>query len=144
MKGDAIALPFGVVAWWLNPNDTELVVLFLGDTSKGHKAGQFTNFPITDTNGIFSGFSTEFVSRAWDLTEDEAKNLVSSQTNSGIVKVKDGQAMPEPSPEDREGIVLNCEEASASRRGHQERWMRCSSDLVRIKSSPGRTGWPWG
>ncbi|XP_074570687.1 glutelin type-A 1-like [Curcuma longa] len=110
-KGDAIALPFGVVTWWFNPNETDLVVLFLGDTSKGHKAGQFTNFPITGTDGIFTGFSTEFVSRAWDLSEDEAKNLVSSQINSGIIKVKDGQAMPEPSPKDREGMVLNCEEA---------------------------------
>ncbi|KAL0318188.1 UNVERIFIED_CONTAM: Glutelin type-A 2 [Sesamum calycinum] len=37
-KGDAIALPFGVVTWWYNKEDTELVVLFLGDTSKAHKS----------------------------------------------------------------------------------------------------------
>lgn len=110
-KGDAIALPFGVVTWWFNPSDTELVVLFLGDTSKGHKAGQFTNFPITGGNGIFTGFTAEFVGRAWDLTEDEAKKLVHSQTIAGIVKVKDGQAMPEPSAKEREGMVLNCLEA---------------------------------
>ncbi|RWW35107.1 hypothetical protein GW17_00000078 [Ensete ventricosum] len=109
--GDAIALPFGVLTWWFNPGDTELVVLFLGDTSKGHKAGQFTNFPITGGNGIFTGFTTEFVGRAWDLTEDEAKKLVHSQTNAGIIKVKDGQSMPEPSSKDREGMVLNCLEA---------------------------------
>ncbi|KAG6495982.1 glutelin type-D 1-like [Zingiber officinale] len=110
-KGDAIALPFGVVTWWFNPNDAELVILFLGDTSKGHKAGQFTNFPITGNNGIFTGFSTEFVGRAWDLTEDDSRDLVYGQVNSGIIKVKDGQAMPEPSPKDRDGMVLNCEEA---------------------------------
>ncbi|URE42161.1 Cupin [Musa troglodytarum] len=110
-KGDAIALPFGVVTWWFNPSDAELVVLFLGDTSKGHKADQFTNFPITGGNGIFTGFTTDFVGRAWDLTEDEAKKLVHNQTNVGIVKVKDGQAMLEPSTKDREGMVLNCLEA---------------------------------
>ncbi|RWW23075.1 hypothetical protein GW17_00012684 [Ensete ventricosum] len=110
-KGDAVALPFGVMTWWFNPGDTELVVLFLGDTSKGHKAGQFTNFPITGPNGIFTGFTTEFVGRAWDLTEDEAEKLVHRQTSAGIVKVKDGQDMPEPSAQDREGMALNCEEA---------------------------------
>ncbi|URE47951.1 Cupin [Musa troglodytarum] len=101
-KGDAIALPFGAVTWWFNPSDAEFV---------GHKAGQFTNFPITGGNGIFTGFTTEFVGRAWDLTEDEAKKLVHNQTNVGIVKVKDGQGMPEPSAKDREGMVVNCLEA---------------------------------
>ncbi|KAK8712372.1 hypothetical protein V6N13_147612 [Hibiscus sabdariffa] len=37
-KGDAIALPFGVITWWYNKDDTELVVLFMGDTSKSHKS----------------------------------------------------------------------------------------------------------
>lgn len=110
-KGDAIAIPFGVVTWWFNPNDTELVILFLGDTSTGHKAGQFTNVQITGPNAIFTGFTTEFVARAWDLSEDQVKTLVNSQTTYGIVKVKEGQAMPEPSAKDREGMVLNCEEA---------------------------------
>lgn len=109
--GDAIALPFGVLTWWYNKDDTELVVLFLGDTSKGHSRGVFTNFQITGTSGIFTGFTPEFVSRAWDLPEDQVKQLVASQTGCGIVKVKDGQKMPEPNPKDREGMVLNCFEA---------------------------------
>ncbi|CAD5188502.1 unnamed protein product [Musa acuminata subsp. malaccensis] len=45
------------------------------------------------------------------LTEDEAEKLVHSQTSAGIVKVKDSHAMPEPSALDREGVVLNHEEA---------------------------------
>lgn len=110
-QGDSLALPFGVVTWWFNPNDIDLVVLFLGDTSKGHKAGKFTNFQLTGANGLFTGFTPEFVSRAWDLKEDEAKKLVHSQTNSGITKLKAGQKMPVPKPEDREGLVLNCLEA---------------------------------
>ncbi|PHT89696.1 hypothetical protein T459_04809 [Capsicum annuum] len=40
-QGNAIALPFGFVFWWYNKEDTELVVLFLGDTKTGHKAGSF-------------------------------------------------------------------------------------------------------
>lgn len=79
-KGDALALPFGVVTWWFNKEEPELVVLFLGDTSKGHKAGEFTDFFLTGSNGIFTGFSTEFVGRAWDLEEKDVKTLVGKQT----------------------------------------------------------------
>ncbi|KAI3934290.1 hypothetical protein MKW98_009271 [Papaver atlanticum] len=110
-EGDAIALSFGVVTWWFNKEDTELVVLFMGDTSKGHKAGEFTEFALTGANGIFTGFTTEFVSRAWDLEEDKVKELVGSQKSTGIIKVKDGFQMPEPSEEDRKGMALNCLEA---------------------------------
>ncbi|KAL3720104.1 hypothetical protein ACJRO7_005007 [Eucalyptus globulus] len=110
-KGDAIALPFGVVTWWYNKEDSGLVVLFLGDTSKAHKAGQFTDFFLAGSNGIFTGFTTEFVSRAWDLSKNFVKMLIGSQPDSGIVKLDDGFEMPEPNEGDRDGMVLNCEEA---------------------------------
>ncbi|KAF9620396.1 hypothetical protein IFM89_011769 [Coptis chinensis] len=110
-KGDAIALPFGVVTWYYNKEDTELVVLFLGKTDKAHKAGEFTDFFLTGPNSIFTGFSTEFVGRAWDLEQNFAKNFVASQTTSGIVKLKEGASMAEPKQADRDGLALNCEEA---------------------------------
>ncbi|KAL2489499.1 RmlC-like cupins superfamily protein [Forsythia ovata] len=110
-KGDAIALPFGVVTWWYNKQDTELVVLFLGDTSTAHKAGSFTDFFLTGSNGIFTGFSTEFVSRAWDLEESVVKTLVGQQSDKGIVKIDPSFKMPEPKEEHRNGMALNCEEA---------------------------------
>ncbi|KAL0421025.1 UNVERIFIED_CONTAM: Glutelin type-A 2 [Sesamum latifolium] len=107
-KGDAIALPFGVVTWWYNKEDTELVVLFLGDTSKAHKSGSFTDFFLTGSNGIFTGFSTEFVSRAWDLEESVVKTLVGSQSKTGIVKLDASCKMPEPKKEHYNGMALNC------------------------------------
>lgn len=110
-KGDAIALPFGVVTWWYNKEDTKLVVLFLGDTAKAHKAGEFTDFFLTGSNGIFTGFSTEFVGRAWDLEENVVKDLVGKQSGKGIVKLDGSFQMPEPKKEHREGMALNCEEA---------------------------------
>ncbi|XP_047315914.1 11S globulin seed storage protein 2-like [Impatiens glandulifera] len=110
-KGDALAIPFGCVTWWYNKEDAELVVLFLGETSKAHKAGSFTDFFLAGTNGIFTGFSTEFVSRAWDLPEDVVKNLVSKQQGCGIIKVDASSKMPEPKADHREGMALNCEEA---------------------------------
>ncbi|KAK9940368.1 hypothetical protein M0R45_017034 [Rubus argutus] len=109
-KGDAIALPFGVITWWHNKEDTEFVVLFLGDTKTAHKRGQFTDFYLNGSNGIFTGFSTEFVGRAWDLEESVVKTLVGKQTGKGIVKL-DGANLPEPNKEHRDGMALNCEEA---------------------------------
>ncbi|CAO2824889.1 unnamed protein product [Amaranthus hypochondriacus] len=110
-KGDAIALPFGVVTWWFNKHDTELTILFLGDTVKAHKRGEFTDFFLTGSNGIFTGFTTEFVGRAWDLPEDIVKTLVGNQSSSGIVKLSETHKMPEPKHKDRDGFALNCEEA---------------------------------
>ncbi|CAN6981357.1 unnamed protein product, partial [Brassica rapa subsp. trilocularis] len=110
-KGDSIALPFGVVTWWFNSEEADLEILFLGETHKAHKAGQFTDFYLTGSNGIFTGFSTEFVGRAWDLDETTAKTLVGSQTGKGIVKLGEDFKMPQPKVEDRDGFVINCLEA---------------------------------
>ncbi|KEH30109.1 putative 11-S seed storage protein, plant [Medicago truncatula] len=110
-EGDALALPFGVVTWWYNKDDTELVVLFLGDTSKAHKAGEFTDFFLTGPNGIFTGFSTEFVGRAWDLDENNVKTLVGKQSAKGIVKLDGKISLPQPKEEHKKGMALNCLEA---------------------------------
>ncbi|KAK4369452.1 hypothetical protein RND71_013244 [Anisodus tanguticus] len=66
---------------------------------------------LTGSNGIFTGFLTEFVSRAWNVEESVAKTLVSSQTAKGIGKLDAAFQMPEPKQGDRDGMVLNCEEA---------------------------------
>ncbi|KAJ3691596.1 hypothetical protein LUZ61_020760 [Rhynchospora tenuis] len=110
-EGDALAIPFGFVTWWFNPNDSNLAILFLGDTSRGHRRGQFTDFHLTGPTGIFTGFTPEFVSRAWDLSDSDVSKLVHDQSNVGIVKLKVGQKMPEPSEKDRDGLVVNCHEA---------------------------------
>ncbi|KAG6417964.1 hypothetical protein SASPL_120161 [Salvia splendens] len=110
-KGDAIALPFGVTTWWYNKEDTELGILFLGDTKTAHKAGCFTDMFLTGPNGIFTGFSTEFVGRAWDLDEATVKTLVGSQSGKGIVKLPADAKMPEPKKDHYTGMALNCIEA---------------------------------
>ncbi|KAI3966052.1 hypothetical protein MKW92_019828 [Papaver armeniacum] len=75
------------------------------------KGGEFTEFALAGANGIFTGFTTEFVAQAWDLEGDEVKELVGSQKSTGIIKVKDGFKMPELNDEDRKGMALNCLEA---------------------------------
>lgn len=49
--------------------------------------GEFTGFFFTGSSGIFTGFSTEFVSRAWDVDDKALKSLVGSQAAKGIVKL---------------------------------------------------------
>ncbi|CAN4121048.1 unnamed protein product [Withania somnifera] len=93
-KGDTISLPFGIVSWWYNKEDTELVVLFLGDTKTTHKAGSFTDMYLTGSNGIFTDFSTEFVSRAWDVEESIAKTLILIFKGGGKVVVLNTKNLP--------------------------------------------------
>lgn len=69
-KGDAIALSFGIVTWWLNKENTQLIVLLRVDTFKSHKLGEFTDFFFTGFTGIFIDFSPEFVSQAWNVDEN--------------------------------------------------------------------------
>ncbi|XP_017249875.1 glutelin type-D 1 [Daucus carota subsp. sativus] len=109
--GDSIALPFGAVTWWYNKDDTELVILFLGETSKGHVVGSFTDFFLTGSTGIFTGFSTEFVGRAWDLEQSVVQILVHNQTSKGIARLGLNANMTEPKEEQRDGLVLNCLQA---------------------------------
>ncbi|GLJ35813.1 hypothetical protein SUGI_0719070 [Cryptomeria japonica] len=114
-RGDAIAVPLGVVSWWFNDNPSEeLEILFLGDTSKAHRSGEFTDFNlIGGSNGLYRGFSKRFMCRAWDLKESELDHVLSSQSGSGIVKLKEGTSMPTPEAEagDKLRLVFNCEEA---------------------------------
>ncbi|KAH9298950.1 hypothetical protein KI387_030632, partial [Taxus chinensis] len=65
------------------------------------------------SNGLFHGFSKEFVCRAWDLKESELNHLLGSQSGSGIVQLEKGKSLPTPEVEagDKPRLVFNCEEA---------------------------------
>ncbi|XP_077231022.1 glutelin type-D 1-like [Tasmannia lanceolata] len=106
-QGDVIALHLGAVSWWYNGGDSEFVVVFLGDTSKAHVPGVFTYFFLAGTNGIFTGFSPEFLTKAWDLDEEEVNKLVKSQSGQIIVKLKQELQLPKPCLADTEGLVFN-------------------------------------
>ncbi|XP_027185478.1 uncharacterized protein LOC113783520 isoform X1 [Coffea eugenioides] len=46
--------------------------------------------------GVLGGFSTDFVSRAFDLTQDESDQLLTCQTGALIVKLVEGQTLHDP------------------------------------------------
>ncbi|WCJ18302.1 RmlC-like cupins superfamily protein [Euphorbia peplus] len=53
-------------------------------------------FVLQGTLGNFAGFSSNFISRAYNLNEEEAIKLATSQTASLIIKLDSGISMPNP------------------------------------------------
>ncbi|CBI23805.3 unnamed protein product, partial [Vitis vinifera] len=110
-EGDIIPVPSGAVSWWYNDGDSELVIVFLGETSKAYVPGEFTYFLLTGTQGILGGFSTEFNSRAYNISNEEAKKLAKSQTGVLLIKLPEGQKMPHPCKNSTDKLVYNIDAA---------------------------------
>ncbi|KAI9103547.1 hypothetical protein K1719_023170 [Acacia pycnantha] len=117
-KGDVIPLPIGTVSWWFNNGESELIILFLGETSHAHVAGQFTYFFLAGTQGIMGGFSTEVITKAYNLTNKEADQLTKSQQGALVIKLKKGQhKMPEPEMDKTKKMVYNIDAAKPDHGG---------------------------
>ncbi|XP_047971901.1 cocosin 1-like [Salvia hispanica] len=86
-KGDAILCPTGSVTWWFNGGDSDVTIIFLGETSQSYTPGLFDYFFLTGALGILRGFSTEFIAKAYDLNHEQSKHLVESQANALVVKI---------------------------------------------------------
>ncbi|WOG84361.1 hypothetical protein DCAR_0103544 [Daucus carota subsp. sativus] len=96
-KGDVIPVPLGAVSWWFNGGDSEMVMVFLGDTTTAYIPGQFTYFLLTGALGILNGFSTQLISKSYNLTENQSNTLVKNQSGVLIVKLGDEiTTMPKP------------------------------------------------
>ncbi|KAB1212357.1 11S globulin seed storage protein 2 [Morella rubra] len=111
-KGDVMPVPVGAVSWWFNQGDSELVVVFLGETSKSYSPGQFSYFFLSGAQGIMAGFSPEFVSRAYNTSIDDANKLAKSQTGVLIVKLQGGTSMPKPDEDNTNRMVYNIDDRS--------------------------------
>lgn len=116
-KGDVVPVPLGALSWWFNDGDSELVIVFLGQTTKAYIPGEFTYFFLTGGLGILGGFSTEFTSKAFDLSEDEAKELAKSQSGFLIVELDDRKHMPQPQQHKTKDLVYNINDADEAGNG---------------------------
>ncbi|KAI3445640.1 hypothetical protein Pfo_002305 [Paulownia fortunei] len=96
-KGDAIPVPMGTISWWFNGGDSDVTVIFLGESSHSYNPGQFDYFFLTGALGVLGGFSTEFISKIYRLDEADSKKLAKSQTNTLILKVVEEIDMPDQS-----------------------------------------------
>ena len=48
-KGDAIPCPNGTISWWFNGGDSDLTIIFLGETTQSYTPGQFDYLLLTGT-----------------------------------------------------------------------------------------------
>ncbi|KAK9287260.1 hypothetical protein L1049_015673 [Liquidambar formosana] len=110
-KGDTIQVPSGAVSWWYNDGDSELAIVFLGETSKAHVPGDFTYFFLTGGQGILAGFSTDIIIRTYNMDEEEATKLAKSQTGVLIVKLEKGRNMPQPCKGVNNKLIFNIDDA---------------------------------
>ncbi|XP_050376800.1 LOW QUALITY PROTEIN: cocosin 1-like [Argentina anserina] len=94
-KGDVIPVPLGAVSWWFNNGDSadDLVIVFLGETTKAYTPGVFTYFFIAGTQSLLGGFSTDFISKSFNITNDEADEVTKNQKGVLLVKLEDGKTM---------------------------------------------------
>ncbi|XP_047149309.1 11S globulin seed storage protein 2-like [Vigna umbellata] len=110
-EGDVIAVPVGAVSWWFNDGDTDLIIVFLGETSKALIPGQFTYFLLTGAVGVIGGFSSELTSKVYNLDKDEVQKLTKSQAELFIVKLDKNQTLPKPQVDITKKLVYNIDGA---------------------------------
>ncbi|KAI3788942.1 hypothetical protein L2E82_01725 [Cichorium intybus] len=96
-KGDVIPLPRGVVSWWFNGGETDLTIVFMGETTKAQVPGEFTYFFMAGLLGILRGFQSDFVANIFGLSNKDAEDIATSQPGVVIVKLKNGIEFPNPS-----------------------------------------------
>lgn len=111
-KGDAIPLSAGVISWWFNAGDTDVLIVFLGETSKALVPGKFTYFFVGGVLGLLAGFQAEFVGKAFGLDQKESESLVSSQPGALLVKLQKGIKFPEPSKHIKEKLFATIDDPS--------------------------------
>ncbi|BAT73501.1 hypothetical protein LR48_Vigan564s003400 [Vigna angularis] len=110
-EGDVIAVPVGAVSWWFNDGDTDLIIVFLGETSKALIPGQFTYFLLTGAVGVIGGFSSELTSKVYNFDKDEVQKFTKSQADLFIVKLDKNQTLPKPQVDITKKLVYNIDGA---------------------------------
>ncbi|KAK7369244.1 hypothetical protein VNO80_11280 [Phaseolus coccineus] len=112
-QGDVIPVPVGALSWWFNDGDSDLIIIFLGETSKALIPGKISYFFLTGGIGIIGGFSTDLTSKVYGLDKDELEKLTKSQTGVLIIKLDKGQPMPKPQMHITKELVYNIDAAEA-------------------------------
>ncbi|KAF7842706.1 cocosin 1-like [Senna tora] len=112
-KGDLIPVPIGSISWWFNNGDSELIIVFLGETSHSHVPGQFSYFILTGPMGLIGAFSNKVTTKSYNLTQNEAQKLTKSRKEPLIIKLQKDQTqiMPTPQMDKTKAMVYNIDGA---------------------------------
>lgn len=95
-KGDLILVPTGVTSWWFNDGDSDLEIIFLGETKGAHVPGDISYFILSGPLGLLQGFSPEYVGKSYSLNEQETTTFLKSQPNGLIFTLQQSQSLPKP------------------------------------------------
>ncbi|XP_057793913.1 cocosin 1-like [Salvia miltiorrhiza] len=106
-EGDAIPVKIGSISWWYNGGDSDVSIIFLGESSQSHSRGQFDYFFLSGAIGILRGLSTEFVSKMYGLSGEQSKELVESQSNALVVKIGATIHLPQESNCKQEEYIIS-------------------------------------
>ncbi|OIW00567.1 hypothetical protein TanjilG_24297 [Lupinus angustifolius] len=106
-KGDIIPVPLASFSWWFNNGDTDIIIIFLGETTKALIPGEISYFFPTGLQGLIRGISNELTSKAYNLTQEEVHKLTKSQTEPMMVKLTKDKSMPKPQIEHTKELVFN-------------------------------------
>ncbi|KAA0039043.1 hypothetical protein IC582_013394 [Cucumis melo] len=95
-KGDLIPVPSGITSWWFNDGDSDLEIIFLGETKNAHVPGDITYFILSGPRGLLQGFAPEYVQKSYSLSQEETNKFLKSQSNVLIFTVQPSQSLPKP------------------------------------------------
>lgn len=109
-KGEAIFVHKGEASWWYNAGNDDLKIIFLGETQNATTPGEFTYCLFAGVIGVLKGFSTKTITKAYDITELQANELLNSQKQPLITSLDEAKTMPKHS--DYQNFTFNFDKSS--------------------------------
>nr|GMC89723.1 11S globulin seed storage protein 2 [Ipomoea batatas]GMD22318.1 11S globulin seed storage protein 2 [Ipomoea batatas] len=113
-KGDVIPVELGAVTWWYNDGDSDVVIVFLGETSDSNNAGPFNYYFLAGALGMLGGFSADFLASGFGISVTESKTLFKTQNAALITKLKAKLKISDLVNNNRKEMVFNLESALPS------------------------------
>ncbi|XP_031128915.1 glutelin type-A 3-like [Ipomoea triloba] len=113
-KGDVIPVELGAVTWWYNDGDSDVVIVYLGETSDSNVAGPFNYYFLAGALGMLGGFSADFLATGFGISVTESKTLFKAQNAALITKLKAKLKISDLVNNNRKEMVFNLENALPS------------------------------
>ncbi|OMO74254.1 11-S seed storage protein, plant [Corchorus capsularis] len=73
-KGDIMPIPKESVSWWYNHGNSDLEIVFMGDSTNAYFPGEITYFLLAGAISPFTAFSPEFIAKTYNLIENGGKS----------------------------------------------------------------------